>query len=213
MGFSGSYSTLHHTFLGDKMKLTFPVIAALFASLFVVSAGAQTTAPPVAVTPATPIKMGIIDTEAFTDTKNGIKRLVNAFAQIDIELKPKRDEIVNMNNRLQALAQKANAGTLTQAEADEADNLKRDIQRKQEDGQKLLETLTRQRTTPFFTDLNTALQNYAKMRGFDMVVDVSKIQGSILLINQSIDITNAFITDFNAKNPGTTTAAATPTKP
>jgi Skp family chaperone for outer membrane proteins len=194
------------------MKLTFPVIAALFATLFAASASAQTTAPPVATTPAAPIKIAIIDTDAFNDTKNGVKKLVSAYAQIDTELKPKRDEIVTKNNRLQALAQKASAGTITAAEADEADNLKRDIQRKQEDGQKLLETLTRQRTTSIFTDLNTALQNYAKLRGFDLVVDIAKMQGSILLINQSIDITNAFIADFNAKNPGTAAVAAQ-TKP
>ena len=183
------------------MKLTFFVIAAFFASLFVVSVGAQTTTPPVATTPAAPVKMAVIDTEMFADTKNGIKRLVAAYTQIDTEVKPKRDEIVTMNNRLQALAQKANAGTITQAEADEADNLKRDIQRKQEDGQKLVENLTRQRTGPIFTSLSTALQNYAKMRGFDLVIDVSKMQNSVLLLNQSIDITSAFIADFNAKNP------------
>ena len=192
------------------MKLIFPVIAALFASMLAVSVGAQTTTPPVAATAAAPVKMAIIDTEAFNDPKNGVKRLVSVYTQIDTELKPKRDEIVSLNTRLQALAQKANAGTITQAESDEADNIKRDIQRKQEDGQKLLENLTRQRTGSIFNDLSTALQTYAKSRGFDMVVDVSKLQNSILLINPSIDITGAFIADFNARNSGT---AAAPTKP
>jgi len=191
------------------MKLIFPVIAALFASMLAVSVGAQTTTPPVAATAAAPVKMAIIDTEAFNDPKNGVRRLVNVYTQIDTELKPKRDEIVALNTRLQALAQKANAGTITPAEADEADNIKRDIQRKQEDGQKLLENLTRQRTGSIFNDLSTALQTYAKSRGFDMVVDVSKLQNSILLINPSIDITGAFIADFNARSPGT----AAPTKP
>lgn len=191
------------------MKLIFPVIAALFASMLAVSVGAQTTTPPVAAVAAAPVKMAIIDTEAFNDPKNGVKRLVNVYTQIDTELKPKRDEIVALNTRLQALAQKANAGTITPAEADEADNIKRDIQRKQEDGQKLLENLTRQRTGSIFNDLSTALQTYAKSRGFDMVVDVSKLQNSILLINPAIDITGAFIADFNARSPGT----AAPTKP
>jgi Outer membrane protein len=191
------------------MKLIFPVIAALFASTLAVSVGAQTTTPPVAAVAAAPVKMAIIDTEAFNDPKNGVKRLVSVYTQIDTELKPKRDEIVSLNTRLQALAQKANAGTITQAESDEADNIKRDIQRKQEDGQKLLENLTRQRTGSIFNDLSTALQTYAKSRGFDMVVDVAKLQNSILLINPSIDITGAFIADFNARNPG----AAAATKP
>ena len=192
------------------MKLTFPLIAALFATLFVISAGAQTTTPPVAATPATPVKMAVIDSDAFSDTKVGVKKLINALTQVDNGLSTIKQDLVNKNNRYQALAQKANTTTLTQAEADEADNLKRDIQRGQEDGQRRQEILTRQYVSPILSELSTALQTYAKQRGFDLVFDVAKMPNTILLLNQSVDITGAFIADFNAKNPA---AAATPTKP
>ncbi|HYJ90472.1 MAG TPA: OmpH family outer membrane protein [Pyrinomonadaceae bacterium] len=188
-------------------------IFVLIATIFILTAAhtyAQTTQPPAAQTPAVPTKVAIIDTEAFADSRTGVKRLVNAYAQIDTELKPLRDQLTTMNNRYTALAQKASAGTITQAEADEADNLKRDIQRKQEDGQKQLEALSRQRTGPIFNELSNALQAYAKQRGFDMIVDIAKLQGSILLINQSVDITDAFIADFNAKNPAGATAPVKP---
>jgi Skp family chaperone for outer membrane proteins len=199
-------------FSGDKMKSTLFVIAALFATLFAVSAGAQTTTPPVATTPATPTKMAIIDSDEFADTKTGVKKLLNALTQVDNGLTTLRQELVNKNNRLQALAQKANAGTITQAEADEADNLKRDIQRGQEDGQRKQDQLTRQFVNPVLSDLSTALQTYAKQRGFDLVVDISKVPATFLVVNESVDITSAFIADFNAKNPVAATAAA-PTKP
>jgi len=198
-------------FQEKNMKLTFSFIAATLITFAGLTVRAQTTQPPVA--PAAPIKMAIIDTEAFADTKTGVKKLINAFTQVDNELAPIRQDLINKNNRLQALTVKANAGTLTQAEADEADNLKRDIQRGQEDGQRKAQLLTQQRTGPVFNELSTALQNFAKQRGFDMIVDVAKLQNSILLINPSIDITSAFITDFNAKNPAAAVAPTTPVKP
>jgi Skp family chaperone for outer membrane proteins len=194
------------------MKIILCLTAAILITTASLSVRAQTTQPPIAQTQAAPIKLAIIDTDAFADNKAGIKKLVNAYTQIDAELKPKRDEIVTMNTRYQALAQKASAGTITPAEADEADNLKRDIQRKQEDGQKMLETLTRQKTGQIFTDLSNSLQAFAKQRGFDIVFDVSKMQNVVMLINQSVDITDAFIADFNAKNPAGA-APATPTRP
>jgi Skp family chaperone for outer membrane proteins len=192
------------------MKTTLSLIAAVMVMTAAVGVRAQTTQPPIAQTAAAPVKLAVVDTDAFADSKAGIKKLVNAYIQIDTELKPKRDELVNMNNRYQALAQKASAGTVTPAEADEADNLKRDIQRKQEDGQKMLETVTRQRTAQLFTDIGKALETYAKQRGYDVVFDISKMQNVVMLINQSVDITDAFIADFNAKNPA---GPATSTKP
>src|SRR5690349_7460970 len=113
------------------------IVAVLFAAAFH-TVNAQSPQVPVAQTHGTPVKMAVIDTDAFTDSKAGIKRLVNIYTQIDSELAPKRQDIVTKNNRLQALAQKANASTITQAESDEADSLKRDIQRAQEDGQRQL---------------------------------------------------------------------------
>jgi len=197
-------------FLGENMKPFLSAIVAIFIAAAALTAKAQTTAPPVAQTAAAPTKIAVIDTEAFTDSKAGIKRLINVYTQINNEVTPKRQEITTMTTRYEALAQKANAGTLTQAEAEEANNLKRDIQRKQEDGQKLLETLTKTRTAPILTDIGNALQTYAKQRGFDMVLDMAKFQGAVLILNQGVDITDAFILDYNAKNPGT--AAATPPK-
>jgi Skp family chaperone for outer membrane proteins len=154
--------------------------------------------------------MAVIDSDEFADSKTGVKKLLNALTQVDSGLATVRQDLTNKNNRYQALSQKASAGTITQAEVDEADNLKRDIQRGQEDGQRRQEQLTRQFVNPVLSELSTALQTYAKQRGFDLVFDVSKMPNTILLLNQSVDITSAFITDFNAKNPGT---AAAPTKP
>jgi Skp family chaperone for outer membrane proteins len=193
------------------------VLSAVVAVLFAAAANiANAQTPQVPAAQAAPVKMAVIDTEAFTDGMAGIKRLTNAYTQIDSELAAKRQDITNKNNRLQALAQKAKAGPLTQAESDEADTLKRDIQRAQEDGQRQLDSLTRQRIVPILNDLNNALRAYAKQRGFDVVIDLSKFQGSVMVLNPGVDMTSAFIADYNSKNPGTAATsapAAAPKKP
>src|SRR5262249_36947328 len=147
---------------------------------------------------------------AFADTKTGIKRLLNALTQVNNGLTAIRQQIATRNARLGELGNKATAGTLTQAEADEADNLKREIQRLQEDGQRMADKLNRELTGPVLTHIGNAIQAYAKQRGFDMVIDVSKFQGAIVILNQAVDITDAFILDYNTKNPGT--ATTTPPK-
>ena len=53
------------------------------------------------------------------------------------------------------------------------------------------------------------MQAYAKARGLSVVFDVSKMQGVVMVVDGGIDITNAFIADYNTRNPAAT-AAATP---
>ena len=195
------------------MKLTYFATSAVLIAAFALFAGAQTVTPPTTQPQAVPIKLAIIDSEAFPDPKNGVKRLVTVSTQIDNELAPLRQQLTTMNTRYQALAQKANARTITQQEAEEADNLKRDIQRKQEDGQKRLEVLTRQKVTPVLNDLSNAVQAYAKQKGYDLVLDAAKFAGTMIIINQGLDITSAFIADYNTKNPGTAATTAAPTTP
>ena len=190
------------------MKLVFLMFAVIMVATAAPFTRAQTTQPPVG--PAVATKVAIIYADAFPDPKTGVKKLLAALTQVDNGLAKIRNDLVTKNNRYQALAQKANAGTITQAEADEANTLKVEIQRGQEDGQRAQETLTRQYVNPVLAELSTALQTYVKQRGFDMVIDVSKVSNAIMLVNQSLDITDAFIADFNAKNPGT---AVAPVKP
>ena len=192
------------------MKAFFSAFAVIFIAAAAFTAKAQTTAPPVAQTPAVPTKIAVIDTDAFADPKTGIKRLLNVFTQVNNQLADIRQKIATKNARLTELSSKATAGTLTQAEADEADGLKRDIQRLQEDGQRMADKLGRELTGPVLNNIGSAIQAYAKQRGFDLVIDVSKFQGAIVILNQGVDITNGFILDYNTKNPGT--ATATPPK-
>ena len=142
----------------------------------------------------------------FADSTQGIKRLVSAYQQVDGEFKGRRDELQTLKAKYDAIVKSINetqkiADPKTiQAKADEAEALKYDIERKQQDGQKALEKRTKELTEPIFADIGNALRAYAKQRGIDMIFDVSKFTGTVMLINESVDITSAFIGEYNSKN-------------
>ncbi len=202
------------------------LFAAAFAATAALTASAQTT--PARPAPATPApsgavtvaegKFAIIDTEAFGDQKEGIKRLVAAFQTVEREFKPRRDEIQTLKTRFdgivkqisdtQAVAQPASLATLR----DQAETLKSEIERKQQDGQKALDKRVQDLTGPVYQDIGNALQAFAKARGLSVVFDVSKMQGVVMVVDGGIDITSAFIADYNTRNPATA-SAATPAAP
>jgi Skp family chaperone for outer membrane proteins len=213
------------------MKIRNTFFAAAFAALASVAASAQTqpasrpaspgvqqTRPPASAPSSGALaegKFAIIDTEAFGDPKEGIQRLVAAFQTVEREFKPRRDEIQTLRTRYDALVKEVNdtkavaAPAALQTKADQATQLETEIKRKQEDGQKALDRRVQELTGPVYQDIGNALQAYAKSRGLSAVFDVSKMQGVIMVVDGGLDITNAFITEYNQRNPAST-AAATP---
>lgn len=198
--------------------------AALTASAQTQPAARPTPAQPRPTAPAPGVggavsvaegKFAIIDTEAFGDQKDGIQRLVAAFQTVEREFKPRRDEITALRTRYDALVKEVNdtkavaAPAALQAKADQASQLEIEIKRKQEDGQKALDKRVQELTGPVYQDIGNALQAYAKARGLSVVFDVSKMQGVLMVVDGGIDITGAFIAEYNQRNPATT-AAATP---
>jgi Skp family chaperone for outer membrane proteins len=200
------------------------IAAAAVAAFAALSASAQTTQParqPAATAPAQGAaiaegKFAVIDTDAFSDPKNGIKRLVAAFQTVEREFKPRRDEVQALQTRYEALAKEIDAtkGVADQkslaAKADQAAQLETEIKRKQEDGQKDLEKRVQTLTQPIYQDIGQALQAFAKQRGLSVVFDISKMQGVVMVVNDSVDITDAFIADYNQRNPAATASTTVP---
>ena len=164
-------------------------------------------------------KFAVVDTDLFQDPKDGIARLVSAAAVVDREFKPRRDEIQQLQTRYDALVkqiqdtqkvadQKALAGL-----ADQAETLKSDIERKQQDGQRAIQTRWQDLSGPIFTDINNALRAYAQSRGISVVFDLSKMEGVVMVVNPNgIDITAGFIADYNQRNPASTASTTAPGK-
>ena len=205
--------------------------AAALAAFGALSVSAQTTparpAAGAAQQPARPAagpvnvpegRIAIIDSDAFADQKAGIQRLVAAFQTVEREFKPRRDELQTLRTRYEGLVKQAN-DTKTVADqkslaalADQADTLKKDIERRQEDGQRALEKRVQELTAPVFEDVGKALQAFAATRGITLVFDVSKTGNAMMVVNNAVDITDAFIADYNQRNPASTAAAAPGTR-
>lgn len=205
-------------------RTTLTVASALLAFVAAAQAFAQGTAtPPRPQAPATstavnvPVsKMGVLYSEAFQDPKTGIARFAVTLNKLNGEFQKVQDELTQTAQRLTLLQDEINklkqAGGATpaqiQAKIDTLDQQKRDYQRKGEDAKALYQKRYQELFLPLQEEVNRALDEYAKARGITLIIDASQVP--ILYVAESLDVTKAFISDFNLKNPAT--AQATPPK-
>ncbi len=184
-----------------------------------------TTAAPATGAPqatvALPIsKLAVIYTDEFMDPKNGILKFTSVLNKLNGEFTPAKNDLTAMQNRAQALEAEitklrdAPAGTpidqpSIQAKIDQLEQLKKDIQRKAEDAQNAYNKRRDDLFRPLQVEIGTALEAFAKARGINVVID--GVQVPLLYFAESTNITRAFITEFNSKNP--VTAATSTTTP
>ena len=161
----------------------------------------------------TPAKVATINSSAFLDEKVGITRLVKAYAALNIEFKPRQEELVRINaqiakltKEIQDLQSSANnpaanqnvINTQINAKTDEGSWLEIDFKRKQEDAKVAFEKREKSLTGPIMLDLSNAVDAYAKKTGIDVIIDLSKTD-AVYAYSTASNITTAFIADFNAK--------------
>lgn len=167
-------------------------------------------ATPVVNTGAVPdSRIALIDTSAFNDEKNGIIRYIDAAKSVEGEFKTRADELQGLQNRLVALAteiqnlQKAAVADQKsiQAKQQQGVTLQAELKTKKdrfdEDLSKRYEVVV----GPISNLIGTAMDQFAKSRGITMTLDASKLLPAILTAVPAIDMTQAFIADFNSKNP------------
>ena len=186
---------------------------------------AQQTPPPTTTTAATPAaqlpvsKMAVIYSDMFLDPKTGIVKFNAILNKLNGEFQKTKDDLTQQQQRAQALEteiqklQVAPAGTpidqrSLQAKIDQLEQLKKEIQRKGEDAQAAYNRRRQELFGPLQDEIGKALADFAKARGINAIIDVSQVP--LLYAAESIDITRAFINDFNSKNPAT--AVTTPPK-
>jgi outer membrane protein len=164
-------------------------------------------------------KMAVIYTDMFLDPKTGIAKFNSLLTKLNGEFQKVKDDINGMQTRAQTLEteigklREAPAGTpidqrSLQAKIDQLDQLKKDIQRKGEDAQASYNRRRQELFTPLQDEIGKALEAFAKARGINVIIDAAQVP--LLYAAESIDITRAFITDFNAKNPVTAATTTTP---
>jgi len=164
-------------------------------------------------------KMAVIYTDMFLDPKTGIAKFNSVLTKLNGEFQKIKDDINGMQTRAQTLEteigklQNAPAGTpidqrSLQSKIDQLDQLKKDIQRKGEDAQAAYNRRRQELFTPLQNEIGKALEAFAKARGINVIIDAAQVP--LLYAADSIDITRAFIADFNAKNPATAATTTTP---
>lgn len=187
---------------------------ALLTTVTIVNVFAQQQRP-AAPAPATPqsnvavpdSKMALIYSEAFMDPKNGIARFTSLVTTLNREFQPRQTEINTMQQKITSLTKEisdtanvADPKTIQQ-KRDQLDQLNIDIKRKSEDAQAAYEKRRQEIFAPLQEDIGKALEAFAKARGITVIVDGSQVP--VLYAADSIDVTRAFIADFNSKNPAT----------
>jgi outer membrane protein len=204
------------------MKIDRLIAATAFIAALVVSpVGAQTkpaTQPAQPVTSQTsgPIpdsKIALIFSAEFQDPRTGIARFSALMNTLNREFQPRQTEI----NQLQQKAQQLNddiektrnvADPKTiQQKVDQLDQMKKELQRKGEDAQAAYDKRQGEIFQPLQDDIAKALEAYAKGHGITVIIDGSRVP--LVYAAESIDITKAFIGEFNSKFP-VTASAATP---
>jgi Skp family chaperone for outer membrane proteins len=178
-----------------------------------------TTQPQANLTVAVPAsRVAVIDTEMFSDEKAGIYRLIDANKIVQNEFRARQQELEGLQTRLVALVEDIRklraAGSVVdqkaiQAKQDEGTRLQQDFetrkQRFQEDSSKRY----REVTGPITELIGKALDEFARQNGITMTLDLSKLLPAVLTALPTTEVTEAFIADFNRKNP----RIGPPTKP
>ena len=203
-----------------KIARFFAAVALLTTATFCVSAQQQRPTTP-ANPPATAAqanvavpdsKMAMIYSDAFLDPKTGIARYNTLLTTLNREFQPRQAELQGMQTRMQTLnkeiedTQAVAAPDAIRQKRDQLVQLNTDFKRKGEDAEAAYTKRRQEIFGPLQQDIGKALEVFAKARGITVIVDGSQVP--VVYAAEAIDITRAFIAEFNSKNPAT--ASVTP---
>lgn len=207
---------------------TFRLLAAslFFAAIFAVSAFAQVTT----------VKVGLINTLAFDNDKAGITKYTTAMNSLETEFKKDGTDLSAMATRINSLQgelegmQKqlqnppdpkvpiGNRDALQNSFSTkyvEYEKLSREYKFKQEDAKVRFERRRQTIMGPILLDIGKAMQEYAKQKGYTIILDGAKLEEAAILLaigDEKIDVTKDFITFYNARPATTAATTTTPTK-
>lgn len=203
------------------MKFIRLTAAMLFLAAFsAVPSFAQTAGAAATPTVSTTVRIAVIDTGAFGDEKQGIAKYITAAKQLDTTFAPRRTELQTMTTQYQNLVKeletlsKPTPGSpvspqSVNAKREQAEKLQRDIEYKQKEAQAAYQAESGKTIGPLFVDIGKAIQEYAKQKGYTVVLDLAKMadNGMLLAVDQTADVTADFIKFYNQRPAGTASAA------
>ena len=184
-----------------SIKLVF--LTLLVAALLGSAAFAQTGAPA-----STPGKIGLINIGAFGDPTKGITKYKNGLDTVDKNVEPLNIELRSLTTKYNTALteyqtmQKANPNDpRLAAKADELQTLQTTIKRKQEDGKAAYDKIYSDVMSPIMNDILKALNEYAKQKGYAVILDGAKLEQTNILVgfDDKYDVTKDFIAYYNAR--------------
>jgi len=203
------------------MKIARYFAVAALLTLVAVSASAQqrpaapaTTPAPQQATVAVPdSKIAMIYSDAFMDPKTGIAKFNTLLSTLNREFQPRQTELQGLQTRINTLTKEINDTqnvadpNTIRTKRDQLEQLNTEFKRKGEDAEAAYNKRRQDIFLPLQQDIGKALETFAKSRGITVIVDGSQVP--VVYAAESIDITRAFINEFNSKNPATA-AVTTP---
>jgi Skp family chaperone for outer membrane proteins len=192
------------------MKKTFLLLLVLTCASVVRAQATGAQAPPPAG------KIAVIYSEAFQDPKDGIAKFIATINKLNAEFKTVQDDLTQTATRLRTMQDEINrmqqgnpAATpqQIQAKVDQFDDQKKAYDRKVEDAKANFARRRAELLTPLQDDVGKALDAFGKAHGITMILDGSQLQQILIYASDGLDVTKAFIAEYNSKNPATTTAA------
>ena len=151
-------------------------------------------------------RIAVIHTDSFYEPGRGISRIVTAIKKLDQEFESRKGELQRLQRRAEQLSSEVESGAVAFAtpphpKIDELEQLKKDLQRKAEDTQADYAKRTRDELNPIFEELDKAIRVFAQQRGIGLILDTSQLEEGILFLDESLDLTRSFITEFNRLHP------------
>ena len=191
---------------------------ALLTTVAIISVSAQqqpkpgpTTAPaasaPQANVAVPDSKLAMIYSDAFLDPKTGIARFNSLLTTLNREFQPRQTELQSLQQKINTLSkeiddtQNVAAPDSIRQKRDQLAQMNTDFKRKGEDAEAAYTKRRQEIFTPLQQDIGKALEAFAKARGITVIVDGSQVP--VVYAADNIDITRAFISEFNSKNPAT----------
>jgi len=202
------------------MKIARYLAVVALLTLGAASASAQPKPATPAAAPATQTtvavpdsKIAMIYSDAFMDPKTGIAKFNSLLSILKREFAPRETDLQGLQTRINTLTKEisdtqnvADPNTIRQ-KRDQLEQLNTEFKRKGEDAEAAYNKRRQDIFLPLQQDIGKALEAFAKARGITVIVDGSQVP--VVYAAESIDITRAFINEFNSKNPATA-AVTTP---
>jgi Skp family chaperone for outer membrane proteins len=200
-----------------KMFITRSLLACAVAGSAATGAFAAPQATPPATRPAAstqsparpagPVpsgKVAVVDFGVFPARVAQMKRVYDA---LNTQFATQTKELQSLQDRLGSLQAQAQQGTASPQQqeqmAQQFEQLKREFDRKKEDLDVAARRAYQTSMAPVQERMNAALNEFSRQRGIVLIVNLAQARqsGSLLYFSPSTDVTDAFIDEYNKKNP------------